>query len=141
MSTPSTRLTEEICVGFYLLIALFSAITYVGVQLTSGSAIGGAFLVIAVFWLCVCTGVATALVVLFVNISRTVQGTNIDRVATLFAMLILVSLGAALYLGFMANHLQVAMLVGAVGLVIAPLGLFVTVFESRIQHLLAERRV
>ncbi|WP_178918027.1 hypothetical protein [Natronomonas gomsonensis] len=47
----------------------------------------------------------------------------------------LVALTAAVFLAFAANRLQVAMVVGVVGLVVAPLGLLVVVFETRLNNL------
>lgn len=139
MSNPTSRVTEEVSVGFYLLIASSSAAVYLGVQVTSGSAIGGAFLVIGTFWLCVSTVAATALVVLIVNGYRSIQDISTNKPATLFATLILVSLGGALYLGLVADRPQTAMAVGIVALILAPLGLFGAVFEPRLRHLFANR--
>lgn len=139
MSEPANRLTEEISVGFYLLVALLSAAIYVGVQVTSGPTMGGSLLVIGAFWLCVCTVAATALVVLLVNVYRSVQDTSTDNTAILLATIILISLGGAIYLVFVGNRLQTAMAMGVVGLILAPLGLFATVFEPRFRHLFAER--
>lgn len=139
MRNPTDRLTEEVSVGFYLLVAFLSAAVYLGVQVTSGPSIGGAFLVIGAFWLCVGTVAATALVILLVNVYRSIQDTATDRLAVFFATIILVSLVGALYLGLLADHPRTAMAAGTVGLVLAPLGLFATVFEPRIRHLFAER--
>lgn len=139
MGNPSNRLTEEVSVGFYLFVALLSAAVYIGVQVTSGPSIGGAFLVIGAFWLCVCTIAVTALVVLLVNVNRSIQATSTDKTAILLATIILISLGVALYLAFVVNRLRTAMAVGVVGLILAPLGLFVTVFEPRFRHLFAKR--
>ena len=139
MSNPTNRLSEEVSVGFYLFVALLSAAVYVGVQVTSGPSIGGAFLIIGAFWLCICTVAATALVVLFVNIKRSIRDNSTDKTAILLAVIILLSLGGALYLGFVANRLETATVVGVVGLILAPLGLFATVYEPRFRHLFAER--
>lgn len=138
MRDPTNRRTEKVCVGLYLLAALLSAAVSVGVQVTSGPSLGGAFLVIGAFWFCICTVVATALVILGMNTYRSIQGTNTDKIAILIATIILISLGGARYLGFIANHLQTAMAVGISGLILAPPGLFATVFEHRLRHLLAE---
>lgn len=139
MSNPANRSTEEVSVGFYLFVASSSAAVYVGVQVTGGPATGGAFLVIGALWLCVYTVAATSLVVLLVNAYRSVQDTSMDKLATFFATMILISLGSALYLGFIADRLQTAMAVGIVGLILAPLGLSATVFEPRFRHLYAKR--
>lgn len=139
MSNPANRLTEEISVGFYFFVASLSAAVYIGVQVTNGPAIGGAFLVIGVFWLCVCTVATTALVVLLENVYRSIQETRMDNLAIFFATIILISLGSALYLGFIAHRLQTAMAVGSVGLILGPLGLSATVFEPRFRHLYTKR--
>lgn len=139
MARPTNRLTEEIGVGFYLLVSLLGAMTYLGVQVSNGPFIGGSYLVIAVFWLCVCAVVATALVVVFVNGYRVLQDTTADWIAVGFAALILASIAGALFLAFLANRLQTAMVVGVVGLIIAPLGLFATVFKPRLRHLFGKR--
>lgn len=139
MSAPPDRLIEEVSVVFSLLAASASAAVYLGVQVTSGPAIGGAILVIGAFWLWVCTVAATALVVLLVNVFRSIQDTGTDRLAILFATATLVSLGGAGYLGLLADRPRPAMAVGIVGLILAPLCLFATVFEPRFRHLFAER--
>lgn len=139
MSNPTNRLSEEVSVGFYLFIALLSAAVYIGVQVTSGPSIGGAFLVIGAFWLCVCTVATTALVVLLVNIKRLIRNTSTDKTAILLATIILISVGGALYLGFVVNRLKIAIGVGVLGLILAPLGLFATVYEPRFRHLFAEQ--
>ena len=139
MSNPANRLAEEISVGFYLFVALLSAAVYIGVQVTSGPSIGGAFLVIGAVWLCVCTVATTALVVLLVNIKRSIRDTSTDKTAILLATIILISLGGALYLGLVVDRLEIAMVVGVVGLILAPLGLFATVYKPRFRHLFAER--
>lgn len=139
MSNPASQLTEKVSVGFYLLIASLSAAVYLGVQVTSGPTIGGAFLVIGAFWLCVTTVAATALVVFVVNGYRSIQDTSTNKLAMLFATIILVSLGGALYLGLVANRPQTAIAVGIVALILAPLGLIGTVFEPGFRHLFANR--
>jgi cadmium resistance protein CadD (predicted permease) len=135
---PTTnRLTEELAAGSYAVVAAFCGAVFVGVQLTSGPYIGGAFLVIGAFWLCVVAAVAVAVVVLIENADRRRRNESVDPWASVFAGLMLVALVAALYLAFAANRLQMAMVVGAVGLVLAPLGLLAAVFEDR----LSEKRI
>jgi cadmium resistance protein CadD (predicted permease) len=135
---PTTnRLTEELVVGGYAVVATLCGAVFAGVQLTSGPYIGGAFLVIGAFWLCVVASVAAAVVVLIENADRRRRNESVDPWASVFAGLMLVALVAALYLAFAANRLQMAMVVGAVGLVLAPLGLLAAVFEDR----LSEKRI
>lgn len=129
-----SRSTEELAAGSYAVVAAFCGAVFVGVQLTSGPYIGGAFLVIGAFWLCVAAAVAVAVVVLIENADRRRRNESVDPWASVFAVLMLVALAAALYLAFPANRLPVAMVVGAVGLVVAPLGLLTAVFEDRLSE-------
>lgn len=136
MSRPDARLTEELAAGSYAVLATLCGAVFVGVQSTSGPYIGGAFLVIGAFWLCVVAAVAAAVVVLVENADRRRRSESVDPWGSVFAVLVLVALVAALYLAFAANRLQVAMVVGAVGLVVAPLGLLAAVFEARLNGFL-----
>ena len=134
--TPTTnRGTEELVVGSYAVVAILCGAVFAGVQLTSGPYIGGAFLVIGVFWLCVVAAVTVAVVVLIENVDRRRRNESVDPWGSVFAMLMLVALAAALFLAFAANRLQMAMVAGAVGLVVAPLGLLAAVFEARLNGL------
>lgn len=133
--TPTTnRGTEELVVGSYAVVAILCGAVFAGVQLTSGPYIGGAFLVIGAFWLCVVAAVAAAVVVIIENADRRRRNESIDPWVSVFAVLMLAALAVALYLAFAANRLQVAMVVGAVGLVVAPLGLLAAVYEDRLSE-------
>lgn len=134
MIPTTNRGTEELAVAGYAVVATLCGAVFAGVQLMSGLYIGGAFLVIGVFWLCIVVAVAAAVVVLIENTDRRRRDESADPWASAFAVLMLVSLAAALYLGFAADRLQGAMVVGAVGLVVAPLGLLAAVFEDRLSE-------
>ncbi|MUV87971.1 hypothetical protein GJ631_15770 [Natronomonas sp. CBA1123] len=129
-----SRSAEELAAGSYAVLATLCGAVFAGVQLTSGPYIGGAFLVIGAFWLCVVAAVAVAVVVLIENADRRRRNESVDPWGSVFAVLMLASLAVALYLAFLANRLQVAMVVGAVGLVVAPLGLLAAVFEDRLSE-------
>ena len=121
MSTLACSRVEAIAVGGYVLLATSSGVLLVGLAVT-GPHFGVTFVLLGLFWLCVLAAVATALVVLGVNAWRTLRHEPADRVAVGFATLLLVALGGGLYAAFLGNALQMGLVLGVIGLVLAPLG-------------------
>ncbi len=133
MGSPVDRVTEEICVGIYLLIiGISGAIVWLGRSNTPS--IGGDFIVILVGWVCIITATSTALVVLIINIQRGLRDTPPDKIAVTLASLIPIALVVAFYLNIVLQRPQASIGAGVVGLVLAPLGLAATVFAPRVRR-------
>lgn len=139
MGGSVNRLIEEISVGFSLLVALLSVAIYIGVEVSGVHSTWAGVLVFVAFWLYLCTVGVTALVVLVVNLKRSIQDTSPDNVAILLAAIILISICGGLYLLFVVIDFQAASIMGVVGLILAPLGLFVNVYEPHLRNLLSDR--
>ena len=130
MAQSSPSVIEEFAVGLYLLVLCGSIEGFVGVQLTTGPVIGGAFIVIGLFWLAVVAAVWASLVVLAINAYRYLRDEMPSRKATTFAVLTPFATGVAIYLAFITTHYQLWILVGGLGF-LCSLGLIITVFEDR----------
>ena len=116
--------------GLYLLVLCGSVVGIVRVQMTTGPVIGGAFVVIGLFWLAVLAAVWASLVVLAINAYRYLRDEMPSRKATTFAVLTPFVTGVAVYLAFITTHYQLSVLVGGLGF-LCSFGLIITVFEDR----------
>lgn len=137
MELHSDRRLEELSVGMYVLLALLSGFIAVGI-LSIDAPYVGAFFAFWLFVLCSLAAVATALVVLVVNVRRALDNADVDLPAVAFAAAILTSLTAVLAVVFAAPSPRVTetvlVVAGLVALVVAPFGLFVTLFGGRVRR-------
>ena len=98
--------------------------------------------VFVVFWLvaaCVLAAVATAAVVIVSNVRRARSEGPVDRVATALGATMLASVAAAAYFVF-ADSPQYFLAAGVLGLLVAPLGLLLRVFDADFHSLLRSRQ-
>ena len=133
MYHPQNRTTEKVTVGLYLFVLCGTLAVFGLVQVSGGPYIGGVFLVIGGFWLTVVAGVSASLVVLAVNGWKIRKRRNGDRWAVLFAALVLLTYGSAIYLAFVTTHVEVSIVVGGLGF-LSSLGVIGAVFQDRVRR-------
>ena len=134
MDAPPDRRLEELSVGLYVPVAVLSALVVVAVLQIDAPYVGA----FVAFWLvgrCLLAAVVTALVVVLVNAHRAITGGGYDWLAVAFASAIPLSLGVSASVPFAGPSPRgtEAVLLGAgtVALLLAPAGLFVTIFGGR----------
>lgn len=130
MARTSPSVVEEFAVGLYLLVLCGSVAGFGWVQMATGPAIGGAFVIIGLFWLTIIAAVWASLVVLAINVYKYLRDETPVPRAVAFATLTSLVTGVATYLVFATTHSQLWFLVGGLGF-LCSLGLVITVLEGR----------
>lgn len=138
MESPPYRRTERVCAGLYALLVAGSVLV-VGWGSNSLTAAGGepvpadgvAFLAVGLFWLCVLVAVATAGVVVAVNLRRRWAGHGADPVTEGAALAVLGCLAAATVATFGFDSVSLAVTFAFVALVVAPAALLAAAWGDR----------
>lgn len=135
MDRLADRRLEERSVQIYLPLAFLSSILIIGVSQLEAPYVA----IFVAFWLvalCVIAALVTAVVVLSVNAHRATTHKAVDMRATVVATTIPASLSVVLFVIFVEQSPQVteAVLIGGLitMLIIAPVGLFVTIFGTHV---------
>lgn len=126
----STSVMEEFAAGLYLLVLCVSIAGVGWVQITPGPYIGGAILVIGLFWLTVLFALWASFVVLALNGYRYLSDETPYWKPVTFALLTPLAIGVAIVLALVTTHFQLWVLIGGIGF-LSSLGLATTVFEAR----------
>ena len=138
MTVSSPSVVEELAVGLYLLVVCSGIAGFGWVQVTTGPAIGGAFIVIGLTWLAILVAVWASLVVLAINAYRYLREDTPLWDAVTFASLTPLGIGVTIYLVFVTTNHYLWFLVGGLGF-LCSLGLVRAVLERRARRVWSTR--
>jgi|AntDeeMetagen134_2_1112570.scaffolds.fasta_scaffold01627_8 hypothetical protein len=130
MTESPTSAIEEFAVGFYLLLLCGTIVGYGVIQVTTGTVIGGALVIVGLLWFTVLAAVWASLAVLTTNAYRYFHDEPPSWKAVTFASLTFLTLGVALYLFFATTLYRLWLPIGGLGF-FCSLGLIISVFDGR----------